>query len=203
MAEPRRIVLLRHGRTEWNASHRIQGQLDVDLDETGIEQARDVAPVIAGLGPSVLWSSDLVRARLTAEQVAKESGLSPSYDKRLREFYLGDYQGLTHAELAARSEQDFRIFRTGAWDAIPGGERIADVAQRYVAALEDLAAELAPGETGVAVSHGAAIRVGVVAFLGWPLESALDLRGLDNCARVELCERESGAWALSAYNLTA
>lgn len=197
----RRIVLLRHGRTEWNHSKRIQGQLEVELDDVGIAQARAVAPAIAALAPAVLWSSDLARARQTADELAKETGLTASYDARLREFSLGDYQGLTHDELRARSPEGFERFRRGAWDGIPGAESVAEVAVRYVAALRDLAATLAPGETGVAVSHGASTRVGLVAFLGWPVGTAHDLRALGNCARVELVERPGEGWALGAYNL--
>lgn len=198
---PRRLVLLRHGRTEWNAAHRIQGQLDTELDEVGAEQARAVAPAIAALQPSVVWSSDLSRARVTADEVAKECGLVPSYDERLREFALGDFQGLTHAELDARDPEAFARFRRGEWEGIPGAETPLAVAQRYAAALTDLAAALGPGETGVAVSHGAATRTGLVHFLGWPLAQARDFRALGNCGRVLLEQRATGEWALSAYNL--
>ncbi|MCX6401439.1 MAG: histidine phosphatase family protein [Propionibacteriales bacterium] len=197
----RRIVLLRHGRTAWNAEHRIQGQLDVELDDVGLDQARSVAPLIAALAPTLVWSSDLARARMTAEEVAKEAGLVPSYDARLREFRLGDYQGRTHAELLADDEAAFERFRRGEWDAIPGAESLVEVAGRFAAAIHDLAAALGPGETGVAVSHGAATRTGLVAFLGWPLTFARDLRAVGNCGRVVLEQRTTGDWALAAYNV--
>lgn len=201
MSDARRIVLLRHGRTAWNAEHRIQGQLDVELDEVGIEQARAVAPLVAALAPTLVWSSDLARARLTAETVAKASGLEPSYDERLREFHLGDYQGMSHAELADQDPAAYAQFRRGEWDEIPGAESPSAVAARFTAVLRALAAELEPGGTGVAVTHGAASRTGLVAFLGWPLSTASDLRAIGNCGRVVLEQRTSGAWALAAYNL--
>lgn len=197
----RRIVLLRHGRTAWNAARRVQGQLDTELDETGLEQARAVAPLVAGLAPVRIVSSDLARAAVTAQTVAKVCGLEPSYDERLREFALGDLQGLTHDELEARDPAGFARFRAGDWDDLPGAETPAEVATRFTAALSDLVAGLGPGECGVAVSHGAATRTGVVAFLGWPAHVANDLRGLGNCGRVLLEERASGGWALSAYNV--
>lgn len=197
----RRLVLVRHGQTAWNAARRIQGQLDVELDPTGIEQARTVAPLIAALEPVQVWSSDLARARQTAETIAKEAGLVPTYDERLREFRLGDYQGLTHAELDARDPAAFARFQRGEWDAIPGAETTHEVAARFTAAVSDLADTLAPGETGVAVSHGAATRSGLVRFLGWPVELAHDLRALRNCARVVLEERSTGQWALASYNV--
>ena len=198
---PRRIVLLRHGRTEWNATKRIQGQLDPELDEVGLAQARAVAPSIAALEPASLWSSDLARARQTAEQVAKETGLTASYDARLREFALGEFQGLTHAELEARTPEGHLRFHRGDWDTIPGAESIAEVAERFVAVLREVVTATAPGETAVVVSHGAAARLGLVAFLGWPVGTAHDLRPLGNCTRTELVERDTGEWALATYNL--
>ena len=197
----RRLVLLRHGRTSWNAAHRVQGQLDSELDEIGLAQARQVAPVIAALRPALVVSSDLARARATAETVAKESGLVPSYDERLREFHLGDLQGLTHDEIRLRDPEGFGRFARGDWDEIPGAEAPAMVAERVAAALREVAAQLEQGETGVAVSHGAATRIGIACFLGWPLPIAHDMRALGNCARVVLEQREDGHWALSAYNL--
>lgn len=206
MAErpPRRLVLLRHGRSEWNAVHRIQGQSDPGLDDTGLEQARAVAPEIAKLGPVVLWSSDLARARQTAAQVAAATGLEPTYDARLREFGLGEVQGLTHDELAARSPELYRLFRAGEWDRLPGAETRAEVVARFTAAVAELTAALPAGSTGVAVAHGAAIRTAVAALLGWPVSPASEpLRGLDNCGWAELVAHDSRRWQLQAYNRVA
>ena len=196
-----RIVLLRHGRTAWNAENRVQGQLDTELDDVGIAQAVAVAPLVAALEPVIVRSSDLARARVTAETVAKECGLVPSYDERLREFQLGDLQGLTHDEIRAQDPEAFGRFQRGEWGDIPGAEKPAEVAARFAASLHDLAAELAPDLTGVAVSHGAATRTGLVHFLRWPLAAARDLRAIGNCGRVVLEQRASGEWSLAAYNL--
>ena len=99
-ADARRLVLLRHGRTAWNAERRVQGQLEAELDDTGHRQAATAAPAIAAMRPVALWSSDSARARQTAAYVAKETGLVPTYDRRLREYFLADRQGLTHEEYA-------------------------------------------------------------------------------------------------------
>ena len=79
----RRLVLLRHGRTEWNDTGRAQGHADVPLDETGEAQAKAVAPVLAALAPVAVWSSDLARAAGTAAVVAAEAGLEPVLDLSL------------------------------------------------------------------------------------------------------------------------
>lgn len=200
----RRLVLLRHGQTDWNRVRRVQGQLDAELDDTGRRQAAEVAPLIAAMGPEALWSSDSVRARDTAAYVAKETGLDPTYDARLREYFLAERQGLTHDEYAAVAPQEFAQFRLGDFDVVPGGESHLDVTARMVAALGDLLATLAPGELAVAVSHGAAIRDAVPALLGWEPARRASLHGLDNCGWVELDQAEAGAaLRLRAYNRVA
>lgn len=198
---PKRLVLLRHGRTAWNAARRVQGQLDAELDDTGHRQAAEAAVVIAAMAPVALWSSDSVRARETAAYVAKESGLDPSYDARLREYYLAERQGLTHEEYAALAPEEFAAFRGGDFDVVPGGETAEEVAGRMVAALQDLLASIAPGELAVAVSHGAAIRDAVPALLGWPVTQRAVLHGLDNCGWVELDQAQpGGSLRMKAYN---
>ncbi|MCD4534476.1 histidine phosphatase family protein [Nocardioides sp. cx-169] len=200
-ASSRTLVLLRHGRTAWNHALRVQGQLDVELDDVGREQAATSARALAKLDPSVLWSSDLVRARATADAVAEATGLRPTYDERLREFHLGERQGLTHDEYAALDPDGFAQFRSGRYDAAPGAEPAADVRRRMSAVLGELLAALGPGETGVAVSHGAAIRVATGAMLDWPEEQFHSLRGLDNCGWVVLEEHpQAGVLRLGAYN---
>jgi probable phosphoglycerate mutase len=197
----RRLLLLRHGQTAWNAARRVQGQLDAELDDTGHRQAAEAAVVVAAMAPAALWSSDSVRARQTVAYVAKESGLDPSYDARLREYYLADRQGLTHEEFAAIAPEEFAAFRRGDFDVVPGGETAAEVADRMAAALQELLATILPGELAVAVSHGAAIRDAVPVLLGWPVAQRAVLHGLDNCGWVELDQAEpAGPLRMKAYN---
>ncbi len=199
----RRLVLLRHGRTAWNHARRVQGQMDAELDDSGRAQAEAVAAVLATFEPTVLWSSDLVRARDTALTVGKAAGLDPAYDERLREFSLGEREGLTHDEYAAIAPEEFERFRRGHYDSPPGAEPTGAVRLRMHAVLTELLAALGPGETGIAVSHGAALRVATGAMLGWPDDQFHSLRGLGNCAWVLLEEHpEVGALRLGAYNRT-
>jgi probable phosphoglycerate mutase len=199
----RRLVLLRHGQTDWNARRRIQGQLDSQLDATGLAQAAAVAPQIAALSPALIWTSDLSRARRTAEVVGEACGLVPVADERLREYTLGALEGRTHEEYAAADPAGFALFRAGQWAEIPEIEAPEAVAKRFTACLGDLVDALGEDQLGVAVAHGASIRTGLVAWLGWPTAAASDLRALTNCARVELAERETGRWAVSTYNIAA
>jgi len=198
------LVLLRHGRTAWNHEKRVQGQLDAELDDTGHEQAGKTADALKLLRPTVLWSSDLVRARATAGYLAGATGLEPTYDARLREFDLGERQGLTHEEYAAIAPEEFELSRQGYYDDAPGAESVADVRARMTAALGELLGTLGPEDTGIAVGHGAAIRVAVAAMLGWPDDGFHSLRALANCGWAVLGHHpDTGDLRLAAYNRVA
>ncbi len=196
-------MLLRHGRTAHNHARRIQGQLDVDLDDVGRAQAAAVAPAMAALAPAVVWCSDLVRTRRTAEPVLAACGSTASYDARLREFHLGERQGLSHDEYRALAPEEFARFHQGDFDVVPGAETTEQVRARMVGALRELLDAVEPGRTALAITHGAAIRVATVALLGWPTDAIHSLRGVDNCGWVELLEQpEAGRLRLLAYNRT-
>jgi probable phosphoglycerate mutase len=200
----RRLLLLRHGQTAWNAERRAQGHSDVPLDETGHEQARTVAPYVAAMRPALLWSSDLARARQTAEYVAKECDLEPRLDARLREYHLGERTGLTMAEYAEAHPEEYRLFRTGRYDVVPGGETTPEVLARVTACVRDAVTALEPGECGVLVGHGGALKVSLLALLGWPEGASATLQALDNCGWAELHDSgASGRLRLAAYNRTA
>lgn len=197
----RTLVLLRHGRTAWNAELRGQGHADVPLDEVGRAQAAAVAPVMAALAPARLWSSDLARATATAEVVATACGLPVTVDDRLREFDLGERTGLTLAEFAQKLPEEHAAFLRGDLGAVPGAESTATVASRMVAVLQEAWESLSEGECGLVVSHGAALRVGIVAFLGLPPGAGSALHGLSNCGWAVVDEsRASAGPRLAAYN---
>jgi probable phosphoglycerate mutase len=198
----RRLVVLRHGRTAWNAEGRAQGHADVDLDDTGREQAAAAAPYLSSLGPAALWSSDLARARSTCAVLERATGLAATVDARLREFDVGLRQGLTIPEFAEGYPEEHAAWLAGnASHAVAGAESSADVEARMVPALRSCLAALGAGETGVVVTHGASLKVGVVGLLGWPGEVAGSLRGVDNCAWVTLEELGfGGRLRLVGYN---
>jgi len=195
-------VLLRHGLTSWNAEGRWQGQADIELTEVGRLQAKAAAAALAAYEPARVISSDLRRAAVTAEYVADAAGHTPTCDARLREIHVGDFSGLTKHQVIER-------FGHGPHDhSRHGGESEADVLTRVVAAIHDAIAATSVGETTVVVSHGAALRVGLVGFLGWSDSVAPTLGPLDNCGWIVLEETPSSSspaplWRLSAYNRVA
>ncbi len=200
-----RVLLLRHGRTAFNQAGRWQGQLDVELDETGLRQADQVAEVLAarlhGLGEVVVVSSDLRRAAVTARTVARRLGVPERLDPRLREIYAGTWQGLTRAEIqAAGMSQELDAWMGGADVPIGGGERRSEVARRGAQAVAEHAADM-DGGVLVAVTHGGLIRGAVLALVGLdPTTGNQILGGQGNCHWVELTPGQPH-WVLRAYNL--
>jgi glucosyl-3-phosphoglycerate phosphatase len=202
--QARTLVLLRHGQTAWNLERRAQGHSDVELDETGHAQAAAVAPYLARLAPALLWSSDLARARQTAEYVAKETPVGLRLDPRLREFDLGERTGLTMAEFAETYPEEYREFRAGRYDVVAGAEGHREVVSRVNACVDDALAALSPGESAVLVSHGGALKVSVLELLGWSEGAAAGLQALANCGWAVIQDSGvDGRLRLTAWNRTA
>jgi probable phosphoglycerate mutase len=198
-----RLVLVRHGQTAWNLEGRAQGHTDIGLDDTGRAQAAALAPAIAEMAPATLWSSDLVRARQTADQLAAATGLDVRLDARLREFDAGDRAGLTLAEFAEKFPDAYDSWRDGHITGhLPGAETTAEVVARMVPALREIW-DAGVGSTTVVVAHGACLKVSLLAFLGWPETLLGSLRGLDNCGWTVLEDDPAGRGIrLASYNET-
>lgn len=199
-----RLVLVRHGQTAWNLEGRAQGHADVGLDEVGHTQAEALAPYVAAMAPTALWSSDLLRARQTADRIAAVTGLETRIDPRLREFDAGERSGLTTAEFAEKFPEAYAAWRAGHLTGhVAGAETVDQVTARTVPALREIWDLTGPDGTAVVVAHGACLRVALLAFLGWP-ETLLDsLRGLDNCGWAVLEDKASGQGVrLASYNET-
>ena len=201
----RRLVLLRHGQTEWNSLGRAQGHADISLDATGHAQAAAAAPYLAAMGPVRLWSSDLARAQETAAYVAEATGLPIETDARLREYDVGVRSGLTAAEFEAAHPRQHAAWLTHDESLLVEGEESSTrVRERVLPALTDCLEALGPNETGVVVMHGACLRVGLLAMLGWPPETSRGLRGLDNCGWTVIGDHEIfGGVRMVSYNETA
>jgi glucosyl-3-phosphoglycerate phosphatase len=195
-----RLILVRHGRTGWNASGRIQGQLDVALDERGLAQAGALAPRLAELGPAAIVSSDLHRAADTAAALATVTGLPVRSDARLRERCFGEWQGLDNSEIAERYPDAYAHWKAGLPVDGYGIEPVDEVAKRTAAAFQD-AADLAPDATVVVFGHGASVKYGLGMLLGWPAEVVRTIRAMDNCRWADLRRDAVRGWQLDGYNL--
>jgi probable phosphoglycerate mutase len=199
---PRRVLLLRHGRTEWNAQRRFQGQADPPLDEMGRAQAYEVAGIVAALRPELLVTSDAQRAVQTAAVIGAVAGLDPLAEPRLRERGLGHWEGLTRDDVAARYPDEFADWVAGRDVRRRGGETRDEVAARALSAFR----ALPDVPTTVVVTHSATAMALTNALLGIR-QSNHPLGPLANCHWSELyAEEHDGAgtvWRLRGHNLGA
>ncbi|GFG75334.1 glucosyl-3-phosphoglycerate phosphatase [Mycobacterium botniense] len=210
----RRLVMLRHGQTEFNADTRMQGQLDSQLSELGRAQAAAAAEVLGKRQPLLIVSSDLRRAYHTAVQLAERTGIPVRVDSRLRETHLGEWQGLTHEQVDAIAPGARQAWREDATWAPHGGESRADVAARSM----PLIAELVSGEPEwgvghrpvVLVAHGGLIAALSAALLRLPLANWPALGGMGNASWTQLSGHSAGAadlgairWRLDVWNAPA
>lgn len=200
------LVVLRHGRTSWNATGRFQGQADIALDERGLVQAEQAAKVLAELAPTAIFSSDLSRAQQTAEPLARACGLRVQTDPRLREIHVGTWEGLTVDELFTQVDDDLKRAWLAGEDVRRSetGETVAEVGERAGTALEEIGLAAPDGSTVVVVMHGLAGRAGVCHLLGFPTASWKRLSGLHNCGWIIVERHRTGDyWRITEYNVTA
>lgn len=174
-AEVVSVIILRHGETAWNRERRVMGGSDIPLSEAGRRQSEMAAGVLARFSIDRIVSSPLARARQTAEIIAAAVGAPCETDADLVEVRFGQWQGKTYSEIV----QDPR-YRGFLKDPVntptPGGETIADVQARGLAAI----GRARPGERVVFVSHGDIIRAAITHFLAVPLREFRRIR-VDNC----------------------
>jgi broad specificity phosphatase PhoE len=172
-----RVVLVRHGATEWNADKRAQGQADIALSNEGRSQARETAERLADLEIDAVYSSDLSRAVETAQAIAGRYGLDVEVDPAFREIDQGEWTGLPVAEIQQRWPELWGAARH--YSARPGGESPREVRRRALEGLKRVV-ERHPHGTVVIASHGGTIRWLSAEVLGYDDRASARLRGLSN-----------------------
>ncbi len=195
----RRIVIWRHGRTEWNLAKRFQGQTDISLDDVGLAQAERAARMLATLAPDLIITSDLVRARATADALVRFSGAELLTDGGLREFNAGAWEGLTQAEIQAQFADQWAAWRRGESVRRGGGELDAEVSARAIFAIDQALEKVPLDGTLVAVTHGGTGRLAIAGLLRLPQEHWSSLGALSNCSWSILGESSRG-WRLLEHN---
>ena len=182
---PPKIVLIRHGETDWNRENRFQGHADTELNEAGREQARMLALELAGETFSAAYSSPLLRAHETASILAASLDLEVESADELMEVDVGSWSGLTRTDIEARFPDGFnRWLEYGhGWD---DGESYDELGARVVSGLLRIAARHPDGNV-LAVTHGGPIRSALAAAEGVPFaEARRSIHVVDNCAVVRL-----------------
>lgn len=199
---PRRLLIARHGVTDHNAGAIWQGHLDTALNATGQAQARAAARAIAAMRPALVVSSDLARARHTGETVAAACELPLRIDGRLKEIDVGGWQGLSHSQVLEAFPEAVSAIAEGE-DLARGehGETVSDVVARARPAVDEIIAELDPGDLGVLVTHGVTGRSLVADLTGIDQRTAwTSFIGLRNCHWAVLEEHGEG-WRVQAWNV--
>ncbi|MDX1435731.1 MAG: histidine phosphatase family protein [Anaerolineales bacterium] len=153
------FLLIRHGQTDWNLEGRYTGQSDIPLNETGREQAQRAAAQLQQSPPDVIYSSDLKRARETAEIIGRAFRLPVATDPRLREIDQGEWEGMLFPDIKERFEQEFNRMRDDPFNVgPPGGESVGQVWERVLASADEIA-QSHPRQRVVLVSHGLALAI--------------------------------------------
>jgi broad specificity phosphatase PhoE len=194
-----RLIVVRHGQTEWNRVERFRGRADVPLNETGLRQTQAAARRIAGdwLVQAVYYS-DLARTRAMAQGIAAACHAPLSPQAGLLDIDYGAWSGLSPDEVAARDGGLLALWRTQPHKAqIPGGESLEAVRERAVSCMESLAARH-DGQTIVLVSHLVVCRLLVLAALG--LDSSHFWRIQQETATINVFEWSSGVYTIVAVN---
>lgn len=205
MRAPRaRLILVRHGQTDYNREGRLQGQVDIPLNATGIRQAESLADTVAADPPAVIVASPLGRALETARIISRDTGLEVTTDEAFLERGFGRWEGLKGEEIKHRwpaEHADWRAHRPvlglDVEDRPVVGERVAAACRKLVAEHH--------GGTVMVVAHGAAITLGITALLGLDTNGFRGLAGLENCHRSVLepliGEPADGLMRLVSHNL--
>lgn len=174
--ETLRLHIVRHGITDWNRNLRMQGHSDTPLNEDGRAQAARIAARLATLEPPLhaVWSSDLSRARETAEAIAAPHGLQVRTTPLLREIMLGEWEGLNQAEIEARGDgallERYRLSPQG--QRPPGGESLDHAWERMMRVRDEIREANPTGHVAV-IGHGGTLRALLCAALDAPVSSML------------------------------
>jgi probable phosphoglycerate mutase len=200
-----RILLIRHGETAWNAERRLQGHLDIDLNDEGRRQALALAGALAHEQIDVLVSSDLARAAQTAKALGEVHQLPLFIDGRLRERCYGGFEGLLYAEIAERFPREFAAWQGRDVDGTlpPGknrGETFREFYERVTTAILGWAADN-PGKSLALVAHGGVLECIYRAALGLPLETPRDFKVLN--ASINRFAVQDGKLALVSWGEVA
>lgn len=175
-----KIILIRHGETAWNAERRLQGHLDIPLNDEGERQARLLAEALAPEAIDLLVSSDLQRARQTAQAVATLRGMPLLIEPGLRERCYGGFEGLLYSEIEQRFPSEFAAWQARDIDAVlPNGKNCGESFRQFYARATEAILGLAsahPGRTLALVAHGGVLECAYRMAGNLPLETPRDFK---------------------------
>lgn len=159
------IYIVRHGETDWNKEGIYQGQTDTSLNENGRQTVRELGKILSRINFSAIYSSDLLRARETAEIINDFLNVPIYYTRDLRELHFGDWTGISIWEMEEKDPELFRKWQEDPWNiSPPGGETFRELTERVIRALEEIT-ERHKNENILVVSHAGPIKAMVFGLL--------------------------------------
>ncbi len=192
-----RLCIVRHGETAWNAEHRVQGQLDIPLNEIGMTQAQAVGRALKDERFDVIYSSDLVRARQTADPIASFLSIKMLLEKDLRERHYGIFERLTYAEVQSRFPEDYARFAARDPEyAFRTGESLKDFSQRSIAIVSKIVQQN-EGRNILVFTHGGVLDKLYRFITGLPLSAERDF-GIPN-AGLNHIEISAAGWQIRSW----
>jgi broad specificity phosphatase PhoE len=195
-----RIILIRHGATDWNLQGRCQGATDRPLCELGVRQAKEIAATLSTESVRAVYSSNLTRARHTAELISQPHRLQVMTEEDIRELDHGELEGLTFTEIKENYPGFIDRWRTEPAEIqVPGGEKLIEVAERAWAGLNRIAQRHQLGETVVVVSHNFPI-LGIVCRITGTQLNRYRTFHLDPCGVTRLGHSGNGRWLVTQIN---
>jgi broad specificity phosphatase PhoE len=196
----RRLIIMRHGQTDWNVENRFQGHTDIPLNAVGRAQVARAASILGTQDIDHIIASDLQRAFDTAAAVAAVKKLAVVADPQLRETHCGSWEGRTGPDIEATDGMN--LARWFAGEDIPAGgdgERRSDVVARMINAIDAGLSQCATGRTLLVVTHGGAARGAIGALLGLATSDWVAIGGLAN-ASWSIVEERNSRWRLVEHN---
>lgn len=170
-----RLILIRHGETDWNIEGRWQGQSDVLMNERGKAQVKAMTSQITDINIAAIYSSDLARARDTAEILGREIGMTVNIDPRLREIHQGKWEGMLASGIQTRYAREFQRRNKDPFSVSPpGGETALEVKERITDFMNETIRNHPKGTVAV-VTHGFVIAISLVIYRKLPLQNIWNL----------------------------
>ncbi len=196
-----KLILIRHGETQWNARKMFQGHSDVELAPEGVHQAHLLAAHFPVEHIDAVYSSDLRRARTTAEIIRDKFGVEMYLTKKLREASYGQWEGRSFEELALAHPNEFKTFFLDPDKYTPeGGEKFSDVQARAMEALYEII-RAHHNQTVVGVTHGGVLRTIIAAVLSMPLKKMWALKQFNTA--VNIFRVDEGGFSVELINSIA
>ena len=170
-----KLYLIRHGETDYNNELRFQGQIDIPLNQKGIEQAEKVAEFLKDVPLQAIYSSSLQRALTTAEIIGRAKGIEPQATDALREMSFGIWENMNSKDIQKKYAKEWKdFFAKPASTKIPQGESMSDVQKRAYPVVQQILDEHPEGDVAF-VAHGGIIRVLICTMLGLDLDRSWHL----------------------------